>query len=431
MVEVLPLVYFTHAELKSNENLNAEIQLVETETENSNNKIKTKSTFDSATNKKKLKLNIKDDNMSYEAIEEDDQPFMIGILDKSSNHISIYKAPYFIVKPECYLSNQDENCINLASINHSGTYSEKLNFLTAAFGSSKKRKAMQTKLKNKIDKETLELAVSAAVEETKKNSGNSSEDDIDEDNVEEENECNKADKQKLSEQFSILPAPNKDAKEPYEVYNLNELFSITNNEIDRFTSELATKFASATLESIKKWSDMNIYSKYLCEHLLIYLNSNFNHQYKLAKCKLLAYMNFLMVLYNLKPAQLRSKTPLKTAEVPSAFVDRLFNLYTVNSINAQSKLTRSMPRRLKDKLICHICVLALFIDDFETSLDTFQKDLKLSIQRIVEFYQALGCYVKSKVSTAENKKILCKIACLKLPLNESKKYESKKRSKRN
>ncbi len=69
-------------------------------------------------------------------------------------------------------------------------------------------------------------------------------------------------------------------------------------------------------------------------------------------------MNYLMVLYSLKPTQLRSNIPLKALEVPSVF-------WIVNLVNAQSKLTRSMPRRLKDKLTCHICFLALLKDDFD------------------------------------------------------------------
>jgi len=38
------------------------------------------------------------------------------------------------------------------------TFSDKLNSLTSAFGSTRKRKAMQSKLKNKLDTETLDVA---------------------------------------------------------------------------------------------------------------------------------------------------------------------------------------------------------------------------------------------------------------------------------
>lgn len=160
MTEILPLIYFSHAELKVKENLSAKVEFV-----NSDRVKATK--FDSSSSKRKLKLSIQDDEMNYEGFEEEEQPFLIGVLDKNTREISVCNTPYFVMKPECYLGSRSET--NQASdADQTKSYSEKLNLLTAAFGSSKKRKAMQTKLKNKIDTETLETAVSAAVEESKK-----------------------------------------------------------------------------------------------------------------------------------------------------------------------------------------------------------------------------------------------------------------------
>ena len=48
---------------------------------------------------------------------------------------------------------------NLTIDQQNTSYSDKLNSLTAAFGSSKKRKAMQTKLKNRLDTETLDTVI--------------------------------------------------------------------------------------------------------------------------------------------------------------------------------------------------------------------------------------------------------------------------------
>lgn len=413
MTEILPLIYFSHAELKNKENLNAKIELIKP-----NNLTNGKSTFESSKVSKKFKLSIQDDEMNYEALEEDDQPFLIGVLDKDTKEVSVQNTPYFIMKPECYLGTRSDTDQALG-VNQGTSYSEKLNLLTAAFGSSKKRKAMQTKLKNKIDTETLETAVSAAVEESKKNV-----------QIQAETEEAGNDENSL-EQFSILPVPNKNAQTPVEVYNLNEILGVTQGEFDRFTGEQSTKFASATTESIKKWKDLSVYTDYVCEHAAIISGSKSSHQYKLQKSKQLAYMNYLMMLYRLKSAQLRTKNPLNSSEVPDAAVNRLFEQYTVVSAsNAQSKNVRSMPRRLKDKLICHILILALHIDDFTTNLDTFQKDLKLSIQKISDFYQALGCYVKTQVTTVNGKKLASKKAELKLPLNDTNKLEPRKRSRK-
>jgi DNA-directed RNA polymerase I subunit RPA49 len=155
-------------------------------------------------------------------------------------------------------------------------------------------------------------------------------------------------------------------------------------------------------------------------------------QYKLLKCKQIAYMHFLLALYRLKPVQLGSRNPFGSQpEVPLLIVNRLFDLYTVCSTkNAQSKSVRAIPSRLRDKLMSHILVLALHIDDFSTNLEAFQKDLKVRQQRIVDFYLALGCHVKSRVTQVNGKKIMSKVSELTLPLNDTRNVEGKRRAKK-
>lgn len=408
MTEIVPLIYFSHAELKHAEDIRAKFEIITTKNK--------KSSLTKSSVCKKLKLNIEDTDMNYEAVEEDNSPFLVGIMDKETCDITVSSTSYFIMKPECYLGSRTKS--ESLAVNPESTYSEKLNALTAAFGSSKKRKAMQTKLKNKIDTETLESAVNAAIEESKQNIS------LNESKISEENG------QDL-EQFSILPVPNKNAKTPLEVYDLNEILGISQAEFDRFTIEQSSKFASATTEMIKNWRDKRIYSEYVCEHAVLISGSKSSHQYKLLKAKQLVYMNYLMTLYKLKSTQLRAKNPFNSFDVPDAVASRLLEQYTVfSSSNAQAKNIRSMPRRLKDKLICHILILALYIDDFLTSLNFFQKDLKLSIQKISDFYQALGCFIKNTVTTVNNKKIVDKKAELKIPLNNTNRLEGKKRAKK-
>ena len=142
-------------------------------------------------------------------------------------------------------------------------------------------------------------------------------------------------------------------------------------------------------------------------------------------------MNYLILLYKLRAAQLRTKSPLSAYEVSDACMHRLFNLYTVNSNdNAQGKSIRSMPRRLKDKLTCHILVMALHLEDFSAGLQVLQKDLKLSIQRLSDFSQALGCHLRSQVGVIDKKKVVCKIANLTLPLFDAGLVQAKKRARK-
>jgi len=137
-------------------------------------------------------------------------------------------------------------------------------------------------------------------------------------------------------------------------------------------------------------------------------------------------------LYKLKAAQLRTKSPLSAYEVNDSLMTKLFHLYTVNSNdNAQAKSIRSMPRRLKDKLTCHILVLALHLEDFSAGLEVLQKDLKLSMQRLSDFSQALGCHVRSQVVMVDKKKVVCKTANLTLPLFDAGLAQAKKRARKN
>jgi hypothetical protein len=228
-----------------------------------------------------------------------------------------------------------------------------------------------------------------------------------------------------------MPVPNKEAKSPVEVYDINELLGVTPAEFDRATMDLSAKFAMASIDVIKQWKEKSIYTEYVIEHLILYANSKYGHQYKLQKCKQLAFMHFLLSMYRLKANQLRSKSSLSSAEVPDMGVNKLNEMYTcVSNSNAYAKNVRSMPRRLKDKLTCHILIMALHIDDFVTCIDTFQHDLKLSIQRLSDFYQALGCHVKSSVVQVNGKKLVNKKAMLTLPLNDYKNYEPKKKQRK-
>jgi hypothetical protein len=187
-------------------------------------------------------------------------------LDKKNGNISIRNTTYFVMKPECYLSSKQEQN-NQMPVNPNLSYSDKLNSLTAAFGSSKKRKAMQTKLKNKLDVETLETAVGNAIEESKKNAVLRPVVSLDKDLETESN---------FEADFSIMPKQNKEAKAPNEVYQLNEALSIETSEFERFTLELSKKFAIATSESIKIWKASSQYPEYVCEFLSRLTNSKSN-----------------------------------------------------------------------------------------------------------------------------------------------------------
>lgn len=191
-----------------------------------------------------------------------------------------------MLKPECYLSSENNASL---SLDKTVSYSDKLNSLTAAFGSSKKRKAMQTKLKNKLDVETLETAVGNAIVESKKIAALKPV-------AEENNNVDENNESKLNDNFSIMPPQNKDAKTPNEVYQLNEVLSIEPSEFERFTLELSRKFAIATNESIKTWKSSSVYPEYVCEFLSKLINSKSKKKNHLTSVKLTIFCNFIDIV---------------------------------------------------------------------------------------------------------------------------------------
>jgi DNA-directed RNA polymerase I subunit RPA49 len=424
MDALVPLVYFTHADLKRMDDVKVNMELVSAKDSHAND---LGANLSAKKSNRHLKLKLYDENMNYEGLEEEERSFAVGVIDKANNKITVCNTAFFILKPECYLTSKETETTETSQNESMSSYAEKLDSLTAAFGSAKKRKAMQTKLKNKLDEETLESAVNAAVEESKafmiESTAKNGLGDEGEDQEALEVEFDR---------FSIVPRPNEAAQSASQVYILNEVLSLSSAEFERFTSELGTKFALAAPDMITKWMSTCVYPQYVCERLLELCRSRPNHQHKLDKCKQLAYVCYMMQLFKLKSAQLRSKNALKALEVPAFVIDKLYELYTVlpkSESNARS--VRSMPRRLKDKLICHILVIGLFIDEFKTSLDSIQKDIKLSIQKLSEFFQALGCHIKTQVIKVNEKRLAQKVAVLSLPLNDSSKKETKRKRSKN
>ena len=136
----------------------------------------------------------------------------------------------------------------------------------------------------------------------------------------------------------------------------------------------------------------------------------------------------------MKQSQLKGRTPLVSAQVPDQAIKKLYELYTISSGGGlMKKAAPTMPNRLRDKLAAHILILAWHIDDFSSDFRPFQKDLKMSVPRLSDFYQSLGASFTNQIAmSVDGKKMMVKKAELKLPLpNLALKLEPKKTRKPN
>ena len=69
--------------------------------------------------------------------------------------------------------------------------------------------------------------------------------------------------------------------------------------------------------------------------------------------------------------------------MPDVIQQMVLTRFTMSSASTthDENVTYIMPDRLKDKLLCHILLLALFIDDFSLDVAGLQKDLQLDNTR--------------------------------------------------
>eukprot|EP00794_Sanderia_malayensis_P007066 gene7066-7861_t len=81
------------------------------------------------------------------------------------------------------------------------------------------------------------------------------------------------------------------------------------------------------------------------------------------------------------------------------------------------------PKRMKDKALCYILVLAIIIDEFTLDCTLLMKDLKLGPARISNHLKAIGCVVETKKQKKDPKQptntASVTIATLKVPLPKS------------
>jgi len=119
-------------------------------------------------------------------------------------------------------------------------------------------------------------------------------------------------------------------------------------------------------------------------------------------------------MYGLTASDWRKKEPLPG--IPSVIKERLLSMFSV-----EKESSRAVSKRLKDKLVSYILVLALMIDEFSLDCSVIMRDLKFSMPRLTKHLRAVGCVITSsnvqrKRKLEDTSDIPSKTAVLKVPL---------------
>ena len=109
ILEMLPLVYFSHADIKNAESLNGKLSFIEDQAG--------KTSLGKMKLSKKLKLTIENESMNYEATQEDESSFMISILDQDKDELSTIETPSMYLNLNDILINQTMNLLMRIKMN--------------------------------------------------------------------------------------------------------------------------------------------------------------------------------------------------------------------------------------------------------------------------------------------------------------------------
>ncbi|XP_028397893.1 DNA-directed RNA polymerase I subunit RPA49-like isoform X2 [Dendronephthya gigantea] len=272
--------------------------------------------------------------------------YLVGVYNKKSGTMDVYDTTTFRMQPKI---STDE--IDAKEAPSDLSFMEKNDRLVEAFGSTRRKRAMKSRLQNVIDSQELGHSVSGAVshmigqpeqngEEASSNFGES----------------------------DMLPRYKKDGQTAAEIYPISSLLS--KDDLDALKSP-AIEMLSQLKTNKETWRRESRYCQYILDHLDV-LPLNENDRIHKASC--LLYFSYLLKCYQLTYKLLKVKDPMP--DLPTRIKDKIFS-----SFSLQQKNTRCIPKRLKDKLVCYMIVLALIIDGYTIDCMVLCKDLKMALQR--------------------------------------------------
>ncbi|KAH9365282.1 hypothetical protein HPB48_015840 [Haemaphysalis longicornis] len=253
------------------------------------------------------------------------------------------------------------------------TYREKVDALATAFGSKRKRQAVETRLRLNVEESTLhETAAStlAAVKDTLATI---------------QGDVKGAGGKTPTSIADAIPPQNRDATIPQDVYRIEDIIPAEQNEC---LDQLAEPLLNATLEDILQWRTDATYPEYVCNRVERLSRDPEN---RAIEARLLVFYAMLISLSRLKYTDMKKKDPLP--DVPQPLKGVLLDTFTLTSRSERGVTSRNFPQRMKDKVLAYILVIVLVLEDYKFDFRTVQPDTKASDRTLTTLAYALGCHV--------------------------------------
>uniref|UniRef100_G3TYS8 RNA polymerase I subunit E n=1 Tax=Loxodonta africana TaxID=9785 RepID=G3TYS8_LOXAF len=295
----------------------------------------------------------------------------------------------------------------LLSQSQTKTYREKMDSCIEAFGTTKQKRALNSRRMNRVGNESLNLAVAKAAENIIDTKGVTA-------------LVSDAMQDALQDGSVYLPPCYADADKPEDVYKFEDLLSPAEYEALKSPSEA---FRTVTSEEILKMIEENRHCSFVIEALKS-LPSNEESRDRQARC-----IWFLDTFIKFRAQKVIKRKSALGPGVPHIINTKLLKHFTCLTYNNGS-LRNLISDSMKAKITAYVIILALHINDFQVDLTMLQRDLKLSEKRIIEIAKAMRLKIsKRTVPVAAGREEEHRLGTLSIPLPpaQTSDHQSKRR----
>lgn len=293
----------------------------------------------------------------------------VAVENVATGNVTLYPADLVSMRPYFARSADDSP----KAPDTTKTYREKVDALATAFGSKRKRQAVETRLRLNVEESTLhETAAStlAAVKDTLATI---------------QGDVKGAGGKTPTSIADAIPPQNRDATIPQDVYRIEDIIPAEQNEC---LDQLAEPLLNATVEDILQWRSDATYPEYVCNRVERLSRDPEN---RAIEARLLVFYAMLISLSRLKYTDMKKKDPLP--DVPQPLKGVLLDTFTLTSRSERGVTSRNFPQRMKDKVLAYILVIVLVLEDYKFDFRTVQPDTKASDRTLTTLAYALGCHV--------------------------------------
>ncbi|XP_074877822.1 DNA-directed RNA polymerase I subunit RPA49 [Buteo buteo] len=330
--------------------------------------------------------------------------YFVGVLDKDSGQMEVYNAEIFNMQP--LLS---DNLIPDDTKDYQNkSYREKMDLCIEAFGTSKQKRALNSRRMNAVGNDILNTAVTKAATNIINAKGVTAlTQDVAQDDV-----------QNIS---IFLPPCNEDADKPEDVYKFEDILSPAEYEALQVP---AAVFVNITPEEITKKMEDKSHCSFVLEELKFLPADEKRRDHK-ARC--LWFLDILIKFSQLKVIKKKHPMGPECPHIISRKLMKNFTSLTYNNGSVQNLISASM----KAKIIAYVIALALHINNFQTDLTILQNDMKLQESRMMDIARAMRLKVsKAKGVLGLENEQNHKLGTLSLPLPVQKSSGSQRKRKK-